>query len=122
MVGKWAYDPLCTKNLLLVVYRILPKYTSVQISFHPLFTKYPVIFAQKKTPAKLFAEQSLAGVFIPFDRSGCCVGLALRSQLHIHPGRDAGRPCALLAQPAKLLTDMVRTLAVLKRNRAVFHL
>ena len=56
MVGKWAYDPLCTKNLLLVVYRILPKYTSVQISFHPLFTKYPVIFAQKKTPAKLFAE------------------------------------------------------------------
>ena len=48
MVGKWAYDPLCTKNLLLVVYRILPKYTSVQISFHPLFTKYPVIFAQKK--------------------------------------------------------------------------
>ena len=115
MVGKRAYDPLCTKNLLLVVYRILPKYTSVQISFHPLFTKYPVIFAQSSL-------QSLAGIFIPFDRSGCRVGLAPRGQLHIHPGRDAGRPCALLTQPAKLLTDMVRTLAVLKRNRAVFHL
>ena len=66
--------------------------------------------------------QNIAGVSDDLVLSGCGFGLAQRSQLHIHPGRDAGSPCTFLAQLAELLTDMVRTLAVLKRDGAVFYL
>ena len=75
---------------------------------------------QKETPAAPFSEQ--CGCLLFFILSGCGFGLAQRSQLHIHPGRDAGRPCTFLAQLAELLTDMVRALAVLKRDSAVFYL
>ena len=77
-------------------------------------------FYAKKTPAVSFAE--IAGVSDDLVLSGCGFGLAQQSQLHIHPGRDAGRPCTFLAQLAELLTDMVRALAVLKRDGAVFYL
>ena len=54
--------------------------------------------------------QNIAGVSDDLVLSGCGFGLAQRSQLHIHPGRDAGRPCTFLAQLAELLTDMVLSL------------
>ena len=45
-----------------------------------------------------------------------------RIELDIYPCGDAGGPGVFLAQPAELLTDMVRALAVLKGDGTVFYL
>ena len=76
-------------------------------------------YAKRDTRSALFRAMRVSLIFF---LSGCSFGLAQRSQLHIHPGRDAGRPCTFLAQLAELLTDMVRALAVLKRDGAIFYL
>ena len=41
---------------------------------------------------------------------------------HIHPCGHTGGPCAVLVQPAELLTDMVRALTVQKRDGTILHL
>ena len=86
----------------------------------PFIYKIHVRFYAKRDTRSALSEQ--CGCLLFFILSGCGFGLAQRSQLHIHPGRDAGRPCTFLAQLAELLTDMVRALAVLKRDGAVFYL
>ena len=86
----------------------------------PFIYKIHVRFYAKKTPAAPFSEH--CGCLLFFILSGCGFGLAQRSQLHIHPGRDAGRPCTIFTQLAELLTDMVRALAVLKRDGTIFYL
>ena len=83
-----------------------------------IYKIYVRFYAKRDTRSALFRAMRVS----LFILSGCGFGLAQRSQLHIHPGRDAGRPCTFLAQLAELLTDMVRALAVLQRDGAVFYL